>query len=51
MWAVGKVGIVKYIWVLMYATIHARSRKGREEMKNLWIDVNKCLMELKEGVT
>ena len=28
-WAVGKIGIVKYVW----ACVYARSKKGKEEMK------------------
>ena len=33
MWAVGKVRIVKYAWVYVYATVNAKSRKGIEEMR------------------
>ena len=44
LWAVGKVGIVKYAWVCVYTPVFARSRKGREEIRKLWKDVNVCVI-------
>ncbi len=49
-WAVGKIGIVKYAWVCVYAPVNSSSGRGREEMRKFWNDVNECLRSLKGGV-
>ena len=48
-WATGKVGIVKYAWVCVYAPVNARSGKGREEMRKFWYNLNECLRRFERG--
>ena len=48
-WAVRKIGIVKYGWICLYATVNVRNRKGKEEMRTFWNYVNECLAEIRRG--
>ncbi len=48
-WTAGKVGMVKYAWVCVYAPVNARNGKGREEMRKFWNDVNECLRKIVGG--
>ena len=45
MWAIGKVGIIKYASVCVYAPANARSGKRKEEVRKFWNYVIECLMK------
>ena len=45
-WPFGKVRIVKYALIYVYALVNARSE--REKMK-FWNDMNECLKEIGRG--
>ncbi len=42
-WAVGKIGIVKYAWMCVHAPVNVSNGRGRKEMRKFWGDVNECL--------
>ena len=44
-WVKGKIGIVKYAWVCVYAPVNMKTTKGKEEMKKFWKNLNECLSE------
>ena len=48
-WAVSKIGIIKYAWVCVYAPVNKRSGKGRAEMEKFWNDLNECLKKIGKG--
>ncbi len=39
----GKVGLVKYAWVCIYAPVNVTSKKGLREREVFWEEVNACL--------
>ncbi len=41
-WVKGKVGLVKYAWVCIYAPVNV-TKKGLRERKVFWEEVNSCL--------
>ena len=45
----GKIGIVKYAWVCVYAPVNVVNGRGREEMRKFWNDVNECLRSFNRG--
>ncbi len=47
--AVGKIGIVKYAWVCVYAPVNSSNGRGKEEMRKFWNDVNECLRSFERG--
>ena len=42
MWAAGKIGIVKCVWVCEYAPVNGKSRMGKKDMRKFWNYVNEC---------
>jgi len=42
-WIMGKIGLVKYVWVCVYAPVNAKTKKGRDERNEFWKDLNDCL--------
>ncbi len=48
-WAVGKIGIVRYAWMCVYALVNVSNGRGREEMRKFWDDVNECLNSFERG--
>ncbi len=49
MWAVGKIGIVRYAWMCVYVPVNVSNGRGREEMRKFWDDVNECLKRFERG--
>ncbi len=48
-WAVGKIGIVKYAWVCVHTPANVSNGGGREEMRKFWNDVNEYWRCFKRG--
>ena len=42
-WVKGKIGMVKYAWVCVYAPVNKKTKKGKSEMKEFWNELNDCL--------
>lgn len=47
-WETRKLGIVKYVWVCVYAPVNVTNGRW-EEMRKFWNDVNECLRKLEGG--
>ncbi len=44
-WVKGKVGLIKYAWVCIYAPVNVQSKRGLREREVFWEDVNTCLKD------
>ena len=44
-WVKGKIGMIKYAWVCVYAPVNLKTTKGKSEMKMFWKNLNDCLKE------
>ena len=42
-WIKGKVGLLKYAWVCVYAPVNGSTKKDIDDMKIFWMEVNACL--------
>ena len=42
-WVKGKIGMVKYAWVCVYAPVNMKTTKGKSEMRVFWKELNECL--------
>ena len=48
-WVKGKIGIVKYAWVSVYAPVNKRTVKGKNEMMRFWNELNECIKSFESG--
>ena len=42
-WIKGKVGLLKYAWVCVYAPVNGSTKKDIDDMNIFWMEVNACL--------
>ena len=42
-WVKGKIGMIKYAWVCVYAPVNMKTTKGKSEMNKFWNELNECL--------
>ena len=48
-WLTGKVGIVKYAWICVYAPVNVKTKKGRCEMRKFWDELSECVGSFESG--
>ena len=42
-WVKGKMGVVKYAWICVYAPVNGNTKKDLEDMRKFWMSLNECL--------
>ncbi|MEL7177812.1 MAG: reverse transcriptase domain-containing protein [Pseudomonadota bacterium] len=42
-WVKGKIGLVKYAWVCVYAPVNKSTKGGKKEMDVFWEEVSECV--------
>ncbi|MCP5003018.1 MAG: hypothetical protein GY941_03575 [Planctomycetes bacterium] len=48
-WMTGKIGIVKYAWICVYAPVNVKTKKGKGVMKKFWEEVSECIGKFEKG--